>query len=129
MNAQARGARAAKLYKRAKSKLISLDQFCVQKAREHKLPAWTGHFPVTVLTGILITAVIFGSLFFVSLGLLIFALILVTSLPGQNTNSANSWSDNSWGSSMRDGSEGFGLYTGPEHSHIPASRIDNEDDL
>ncbi|HAD4621715.1 TPA_asm: hypothetical protein G1R59_06700 [Salmonella enterica subsp. enterica serovar Typhi str. CT18] len=58
-----------------------------------------------------------------------FALILVTSWPGKRTNSADSWSDNSWGSSMRDGSEGFGLYTGPENSHIPTSRIDNEDDL
>lgn len=129
MNAQARGARAARLYKRAKSKLISLDQFCVQKARKHRLPAWTGHLPVTTLTGLLVVALIFGSLFFVSLGLFIFALILVTSLPGQNTNSADSWSDNSWGSSMRDGNEGFGLYTGPENSHIPASRIDSEDDL
>lgn len=62
-------------------------------------------------------------------GLFIFALILVTSWPGKRTNSADSWSDNSWGSSMRDGSEGFGLYTGPENSHIPTSRIDNEDDL
>ncbi|EBP8102462.1 hypothetical protein AOS06_06180 [Salmonella enterica] len=129
MNAQARGARAARLYKRAKSKLISLDHFCVQKAREHKLPAWTGHLPVTTLTGILFAAVIFGSLLFVSLGLFIFALILVTSWTGKRTNSADSWSDNSWGSSMRDGSEGFGLYTGPENSHIPTSRIDNEDDL
>ncbi|EBV2823882.1 hypothetical protein DOA73_02065 [Salmonella enterica subsp. enterica serovar Adelaide] len=129
MNAQARGARAARLYKRAKSKLIALDQFCVQKARKHRLPAWTGHLPVTTLTGILIAGVIFGSLLFVSLGLFIFALILVTSLPGKSTNSADSWRDNSWGSSMRDGSDGFGLYTGPENSHIPASRIDNEDDL
>ncbi len=59
MNAQARGARAARLYKRAKSKLIALDQFCVQKARKHRLPAWTGHLPVTTLTGILIAGVIF----------------------------------------------------------------------
>ncbi|ECJ3096724.1 hypothetical protein FP718_23000, partial [Salmonella enterica] len=78
MNTQARGARAARLYKRAKSKLIALDQFCVQKARKHRLPAWTGHLPVTTLTGILIAAVIFGSLLFVGISLLIFALILLS---------------------------------------------------
>ncbi|EGD0800422.1 DUF3742 family protein [Salmonella enterica] len=129
MNAQARGARAAKLYKKTKSKLIALDQFCVQKARKHKLPVWAGHLPVITLAGVLVAAMIFGSLLFVGLSLLVFAFVLLTSLSGNNKNSPDSWSDNSWGSSMRDGSEGFGLYTGPANSHIPASRIDNEDDL
>ncbi|EMH5361042.1 hypothetical protein V6Q66_000653 [Salmonella enterica] len=129
MNAQARGVRAAKLYKRTKSKLIAIDQFCVQKASKHKLPAWTGHLPVITLTVVLVAAMIFGSLLFVGLSLLAFALILLISLSGKNLNSVDSSSDSSWGSSMRDGSEGFGLYTGPANSHIPASRIDNEDDL
>lgn len=129
MNAQARGARAARLYKSAKSKLITLDQFCVRQARQYKLPAWTGHLPVTTLTGILVAALIFGSLLFVGLSLFVFALILLASFSGKSTTSPDSWSDSSWGSTMRDGSEGFGLYTGPADSHIPASRIDNEDDL
>ncbi|ECQ3897849.1 hypothetical protein NY966_004830 [Salmonella enterica] len=129
MNAQARGAIAAKLYIKTKSKLIALDQFFVQKTRKHKLPVWAGHLPVITLTGGLVTAMIFGSLLFAGLSLLVFAFVLLTSLSGNNKNSPDSWSDNSWGSSMRDGSEGFGLYTGPANSHIPASRIDNEDDL
>lgn len=79
MNAQARGARAARLYKRTKSKLTALDQHCVQKAQKHKLPAWTGHIPVTTLTGILVAALIFGSLLFVGLSMLIFALVLLSS--------------------------------------------------
>lgn len=79
MNAQARGARAARLYKSAKSKLITLDQFCVRQARQYKLPTWTGHLPVTTLTGILVAALIFGSLLFVGLSLFIFALILLSS--------------------------------------------------
>ncbi|ECR4899937.1 hypothetical protein LQI03_002655 [Salmonella enterica] len=129
MNAQARGARAAKLYKKTKSKLIALDQFCVQKAKKHKLPAWAGHLPVITLTGGLVAAMVFGSLLFVGLSLFVFAFILLASLSGNSKNSSDSWNDSSWGSSMRDGSEGFGLYTGPANSHIPASRIDNDDDL
>lgn len=94
MNAQARGARAARLYKRAKSKLIALDQFCVQKARKHRLPAWTGHLPVTTLTGILIAGVIFGSLLFVSISLFIFALILLSPVISRNLNSDPSYKAN-----------------------------------
>ncbi|EII6717590.1 hypothetical protein LHT88_003641 [Salmonella enterica] len=90
MNAQARGARAAKLYKKTKSKLIALDQFCVQKARKHKLPTWAGHLPVITLTGGLVAAMIFGSLLFVGLSLCVFALILLSPVISKNLDFAPS---------------------------------------
>lgn len=123
MNAQARGARAARLYKRAKSKLISLDQFCVQKAREHKLPAWTGHLPVTVLTGILIAAVIFGSLLFVGLSLLIFALVLLSSAYSKQQSSPVMFAEvenDDEEDGIRNGYQGTGYYMG-------GYRVDSDD--
>ncbi|OIN38147.1 hypothetical protein AO411_2025865 [Salmonella enterica subsp. enterica serovar Sarajane] len=62
------------------SKLIAPDQFCVQKAGKHKLPAWADHLPVITLTGIIVAAMILGSLFFVGLNLLMFALVLLSSV-------------------------------------------------
>ncbi|ECF3886042.1 DUF3742 family protein [Salmonella enterica subsp. enterica serovar Worthington] len=123
MNAQARGARAARLYQRAKSKLISLDQFCVQKAREHKLPAWTGHLPVTVLTGILIAAVIFGSMLFVSISLLIFALILLSSAYSKNQGASTIFAEeenDDEEDGIRYGHQGTGYYMG-------GNRVDEDD--
>ncbi|EBX1374533.1 hypothetical protein DQ824_24710 [Salmonella enterica subsp. enterica serovar Newport] len=123
MNAQARGARAARLYKRAKSKLISLDHFCVQKAREHKLPAWTGHLPVTVLTGILIAAVIFGSMLFVSISLLIFALILLSSAYSKNQGASTIFAEeenDDEEDGIRYGHQGTGYYMG-------GNRVDEDD--
>ncbi|EGK6825776.1 TPA: hypothetical protein ACF6RW_002114 [Salmonella enterica subsp. enterica serovar Kentucky] len=123
MNAQARGARTARLYKRAKSKLIALDHFCVQKAREHKLPAWTGHLPVTVLTGILIAAVIFGSMLFVSISLLIFALILLSSAYSKNQGASTIFAEeenDDEEDGIRYGHQGTGYYMG-------GNRVDEDD--
>ncbi|WP_336284330.1 hypothetical protein [Citrobacter arsenatis] len=123
MNAQARGARAARLYKRTKSKLISLDQFCVQKARKHRLPTWTGHLPVTTLTGIIIAAVIFGSLLFVGLSLLIFALILLSSAYSKQQSSSVIFTEeenDDEEDGIRNGYQGTGYYMG-------GYRVDRDD--
>lgn len=124
MNAQARGARAARLYKSAKSKLITLDQFCVRQARQYKLPAWTGHIPVTTLTGILVAALIFGSLLFVGLSLFIFALILLSSAcskqQGASTIFAEEENDDDEKDGIRYGYQGTGYYMG-------GYRVDEDD--
>ncbi|EDC7616492.1 DUF3742 family protein [Salmonella enterica subsp. enterica serovar Infantis] len=123
MNGQARGARTARLLKRAKSKLISLDQFCVQKVRKHRLPAWTGHLPVITLTGILIAAVIFGSLLFVGLSLLIFALFLLSSAFSKQQSSSVMFTEkenNDEEDGIRNGYQGTGYYMG-------GYRVDRED--
>lgn len=123
MNAQARGARAARLYIRAKSKLIALDQFCVQKARKHKLPTWTGHLPVICLTGILIAAMIFGSLLFVGLSLLIFALVLLSSACSKQQSSPVIFAEeenDKKKDGFRYGHQGAGYYMG-------GNRVDDDD--
>lgn len=118
MNAQARGARAAKLYKRTKSKLIALDQFCVQKARKHKLPVWAGHLPVITLAGVLIAAMIFGSLLFVGLSLFVFALFSLSPVlePVKFTNE----DDSNGYDGYRCGWQGYGYYIG-------GYRVDRDD--
>ncbi|HGB5188516.1 TPA: hypothetical protein ACIVM6_004542 [Salmonella enterica subsp. salamae serovar 21:z10:z6] len=123
MNAQARGARAARLYKRAKSKLIALDQFCVQKARKHRLPAWTGHLPLTTLTGLLVAALIFGSLLLVSLSLLIFALVLLSSAYSKQQSSSAIFTEeenDDEEDGIRNGYQGTGYYIG-------GYRVDRDD--
>ncbi|ECW0371947.1 DUF3742 family protein [Salmonella enterica subsp. enterica] len=123
MNAQARGARAARLFKRAKSKLISLDQFCVQKTRENKLPAWTGHIPVTTLAGTLIVALIFGTLLFVGLSLLIFALFLLSSAYSKQQSSPVMFTEeenDDEEDGIRNGYQGTGYYMG-------GYRVDRDD--
>lgn len=123
MNAQARGARAAKLYKKAKSRLIALDQFCVRQARMHKLPAWTGHLPVTTLTGILIAALIFGSLFFMVLSLLVFALVLLSSAYSKQQSSPAIFAEeenDEEEDGIRHGYQGTGYYMG-------GYRVDRDD--
>ncbi|EOE8288378.1 hypothetical protein ACLHJF_004760 [Salmonella enterica subsp. enterica serovar Albany] len=120
MNAQARGARAAKLYKKTKSKLIALDQFCVQKARKHKLPVWAGHLPVITLAGVLVAAMIFGSLLFVGLSLFVFALFSLSPVlePVKFTEEYGEDEDDSDG--YRYGLQGYGYYIG-------GSRVDIDD--
>lgn len=114
MNAQARGVRAAKLYKKTKSKLIVLDQYCVQKASKHKLPAWTGHLPVITLTGALASAMIFGSLLIICISLFVFALILISSISPQIRSvlaeKENGGDDDKDG--LRSGFQGTGYYMG-----------------
>ncbi|EFO8729783.1 DUF3742 family protein [Salmonella enterica] len=123
MNAQARGARAAKLYKKTKSKLIALDQFCVQKAKKHKLPAWAGHLPVITLTGVLVAAMVFGSLFFVGLSLLIFALVLLSSACSNQQGSPAIFAEeenDEEEDGIRNGYQGTGYYMG-------GYRVDRDD--
>lgn len=123
MNAQARGARAAKFYKKTKSKLIALDQFCVQKARKHKLPAWAGHLPVITLAGVLVAAMIFGSLFFVGLSLLIFALVLLSSACSKQLGSPVIFAEeenDEEEDGIRHGYQGTGYYMG-------GYRVDRDD--
>ncbi|MJZ42536.1 hypothetical protein DS487_16865 [Salmonella enterica subsp. enterica] len=115
MNAQARGARAAKWYKKAKSRLIIFDQRCVQKARSYHLPAWAGHLPIAALSGILIAAIFLGSLFIVGLSLLVFALTLLLSvcpskLPLEENDSPIKFAEEEDG--YHSGFQGTGYYMG-----------------
>lgn len=50
-HAYQRGVRMANRWKRVKSTILKWDNFCVSKARRHKLPGWFGHIPIVLSVG------------------------------------------------------------------------------
>ncbi|CAI1875216.1 Uncharacterised protein [Serratia quinivorans] len=72
-----RGKSAAKIWKRIKVNLRSLDNKCVAKARSLKLPAWIGHIPMAILSLVMLLAIVFGGMIIASSAVFIGALILL----------------------------------------------------
>ncbi|GEM_PF-5482428 len=76
-HAYQRGQHAAKLWKRLSSTLKRWEMRCTSKARQHRLPAWTGKIPVLLFIALSVLLLFAGSAFLIFLGIVFWALLLM----------------------------------------------------
>jgi len=127
--AHERGVQAAGLYKKLTKTMRLSNDTCISWAQKNGLPIILGRLPVPIaIFGLLITAllcgIVIGSIIVVA-AMFIYMLCNITI---SNEDGYNSEHTPSYGTEWRNGSEGTGIYTGPEHGPGPSYRVDNDDD-
>lgn len=127
--AHERGVQAADLYKKLTKTMRLSNDACISWAQKNGLPNILGRLPVPIaIFCLLITAllcgIVIGSIIVVA-AMFIYMLCNITI---SNEDGYNSEHNPSYGTEWRNGSEGTGIYTGPEHGPGPSYRVDNDDD-
>ncbi|HFD2936433.1 TPA: hypothetical protein ACF21D_004935 [Klebsiella quasipneumoniae subsp. similipneumoniae] len=124
-----RGRRAAGFWLRLSKSARTANHICIAWAIKRGFPAFLGRIPVPLACFVaLCTAVACGVIFGT---IIIIGGIFVYMLCNIAISGEDDYSDDhapSYGTEWRNGSEGTGIYTGPEHGPGPSYRVDIEDD-
>ncbi|VGB99450.1 Uncharacterised protein [Klebsiella pneumoniae] len=124
-----RGRRAAGLWLRLSKSARTANNICIAWSIKRGFPAFLGRIPVPLACFVaLCTAVACGVIFGT---IIIIGGIFVYMLCNIAISGEDDYSDDhapSYGTEWRNGSEGTGIYTGPEHGPGPSYRVDIEDD-
>ncbi|HFT1535334.1 TPA: hypothetical protein ACH27Q_004807 [Raoultella ornithinolytica] len=124
-----RGRRAAGFWLRLSKSARTANNICIAWAARRGFPAFLGRIPVPLACFVaLCTAVACGVIFGT---IIIIGGIFVYMLCNIAISGEDDYSDDhapSYGTEWRNGSEGTGIYTGPEHGPGPSYRVDIEDD-
>jgi len=124
-----RGRRAAGLWLRLSKSARTANNICIAWAIKRGFPAFLGRIPVPLACFVALCiavacGVIFGTIIIIG-GIFVYMLCNIA-ISGEDD-----YSDDhapSYGTEWRNGSEGTGIYTGPEHGPGPSYRVDIEDD-
>ncbi|MBS9439980.1 hypothetical protein EAE91_23395 [Photorhabdus noenieputensis] len=109
IRAQARGVKAANIYRNLCQRLHTWDANCVTKARKYNLPSWMEHMPIYLLVSSIVVTLLIGVLMAIGVIILIFGLLLGLSL-AKDSKQDTTYSE-SLKAKYRNGSEGYGFYS------------------
>lgn len=124
-----RGTHAAGLFKKLTKTIRLSNDACLKWIHKKGLPSILGRLPVPIgISCLLITVLLCGLLIG---SIIILAAMFIYMLCNITLNDDHDYNDDyasSYGTEWRNGSEGTGIYTGPEHGPGPSYRVDIEDD-
>jgi len=124
-----RGVHAAGFFKRFSKTVRLSNDACLNWVHKKELPEILGRLPVPIaIFCLLITALLCGLLIGSIIAL---AAMFIYMLCNITISEEDDYSDDhapSYGTEWRNGSEGTGIYTGPEHGPGPSYRVDIEDE-
>lgn len=89
IRAEARGVKAANIYRNLCRCLRTWDTNCVAKAHKYNLPSWIGHLPIYLFVGSSVIALLLGSLAIAIMVILAFVLLLGISQNMWNKKNSN----------------------------------------